>query len=140
MTDSASLVFDGTNFGIGSTTPSARLTVQGVSGSAANTFTIASSSGSTTLAMLANGNLELGGQLISAGVNWTARTASEANQWQSITYGNGLFVAVSQNGTNRVMTSPDGVTWTARAAVSSSWYSIPTVMVCLWQLVFLVLI
>ena len=32
-----------------------------------------------------------------------------------VTYGNGLFVAVSISGTNRVMTSPDGVTWTAKA-------------------------
>jgi hypothetical protein len=43
-------------------------------------------------------------------VTWTARTASAANTWwTSITYGNGLFVAVSsRDGTNRVMTSPDG--------------------------------
>ena len=36
---------------------------------------------------------------------WTARTAAEANYWRSVTYGNGLFVAVAYNGTNRVMTS-----------------------------------
>ena len=53
---------------------------------------------------------------------WTARTASEANSWQSITYGNGLFVAVSSDGTNRVMTSPDGITWTTRTAATSSSY------------------
>jgi hypothetical protein len=29
------------------------------------------------------------------GITWTARTAAEANGWTSVTYGNGLFVAVS---------------------------------------------
>ncbi len=56
---------------------------------------------------------------------WTPRTAAQANQWRSITYGNGLFVAVSSDGTNRVMTSPDGITWTARTAAEANfWYSI----------------
>ena len=57
-------------------------------------------------------------------LNWTGRTAPEANNWQSVTYGNGLFVAVSFDGTNRVMTSPDGITWTARSAPSSQWQSV----------------
>ena len=78
LTDSASLVFDGTNFGLGSTTPSARLTIVGAAGNA-NTLTIASSTGSTTLAMLSNGNLELPGQLISAGIQWTGRTVATAS-------------------------------------------------------------
>jgi len=56
---------------------------------------------------------------------WTARAASEANGWQAVTYGNGLFVAVSSDGTNRVMTSPDGITWTARAASeANAWRSV----------------
>ncbi len=29
------------------------------------------------------------------GVTWTAQTAPESNHWESVTYGNGLFVAVS---------------------------------------------
>lgn len=59
------------------------------------------------------------------GITWTARAASEANQWQAVTYGNGLFVAVARSGTNRVMTSPDGITWTARsAAEANSWYQV----------------
>jgi hypothetical protein len=33
------------------------------------------------------------------------QTAAEANAWTSVTYGNGLFVAVSANGRHRVMTS-----------------------------------
>jgi len=43
-----------------------------------------------------------------------------------VTYGNGLFVAVAQSGTgNRVMTSPDGITWTSRTnPVDNDWYSV----------------
>ncbi len=57
--------------------------------------------------------------------SWTAQTAAEANSWRSVTYGNGTFVAVSTDGTNRVMTSVDGVTWTAQsAAEANTWYSV----------------
>ena len=43
-----------------------------------------------------------------------------------MTYGGGQFVAVSNDGTgNRVMTSPDGSTWTSRtSAADNSWYSV----------------
>ena len=59
------------------------------------------------------------------GINWTSRTSAESNPWQSVTYGNGLFVAVSSDGTNRVMTSTNGTDWTARAAaVTSNWYGV----------------
>ena len=36
----------------------------------------------------------------SLGTVWRSRSASEANDWRSVTYGNGLFVAVSYDGTN----------------------------------------
>jgi hypothetical protein len=38
----------------------------------------------------------------------------------------GLFVAVANTGTgNRVMTSPDGITWTARtSAADNQWHSV----------------
>ena len=56
---------------------------------------------------------------------WTARSASEANTWSSVAYGNGVFVAVSSDGTHRVMTSSDGITWTARsAAEANTWNSV----------------
>ena len=63
-------------------------------------------------------------QVQADGTTWTARTATEANTWNSVTYGNGTFVAVSSNGTNRVMTSTDGITWTARTAPASTWTSV----------------
>jgi hypothetical protein len=40
------------------------------------------------------------------GINWTIRTSPADINWNSVTYGNGLFVAVASTGTgNRVMTS-----------------------------------
>ncbi len=60
-----------------------------------------------------------------AGITWTARAVPEPNGSRSVTYGNGLFVAISNFGTNQVMTSPDGITWTGRAAAeASSWRSV----------------
>ena len=63
-------------------------------------------------------------QVQADGTTWTARTATEANTWNSVTFGDGTFVAVSSNGTNRVMTSTDGITWTARTAPASVWTSV----------------
>lgn len=47
------------------------------------------------------------------GINWTARSAAEANEWSCVTYGKGLFVAVARTGTNRCMVSTDGIIWDA---------------------------
>ena len=63
-------------------------------------------------------------QVRADGTTWTARSAAEANPWSSVTFGNGTFVAVSNNGTNRVMTSTDGITWTPRSVPASSWASV----------------
>ena len=51
----------------------------------------------------------------SDGINWTPHTV-DVNQWMSVAHGAGVFVAVSKDGTNRIMTSPDGSTWTPAAA------------------------
>jgi hypothetical protein len=60
------------------------------------------------------------------GINWTLRTSAADNQWISVTYGNGLFVAVAYSGTgNRVMTSPDGINWTLRtSAADNQWRAV----------------
>ena len=56
---------------------------------------------------------------------WTARSASHVRTWRQVTYGNGLFVAVASSGTNRVMTSPDGITWTAQSThEANSWQGV----------------
>ena len=62
-----------------------------------------------------------------AGVNWNIQQISQAERsWYGVTYGNGLFVAVAYSGTgNRVMTSPDGITWTARTSTAdNNWFSV----------------
>ena len=57
--------------------------------------------------------------------SWALVEATEQNNWQSVTYGGGKFVAVSADGTNRVMHSTDGITWTsASAAEVNGWRSV----------------
>ncbi|MSW46666.1 MAG: hypothetical protein F2837_12115, partial [Actinobacteria bacterium] len=58
--------------------------------------------------------------------NWIKGTDPEENYWSSVTYGNGLFVAVSyMTGTKRVMTSPDGIAWTQHSVPENNfWYSV----------------
>ena len=58
---------------------------------------------------------------------WTAHTGmtAVANWFKNPDMSTPLYVAVSSDGTNRVMTSPDGITWTARAAAeANSWVSV----------------
>lgn len=60
------------------------------------------------------------------GINWNPQTAVAANNWTSVCWAAGLslFVAVASTGTNRVMTSPDGQTWTAQSVAAQSWRSV----------------
>ena len=51
--------------------------------------------------------------------NGVARTLPSSASWYSVTYGNGLFVAVA-TGSSTTATSPDGITWTARTLPSSA--------------------
>lgn len=47
------------------------------------------------------------------GMTWHQSATTIPNSgWRGLTYGNGLFVAVGWTGSRRVMTSPDGNTWT----------------------------
>jgi len=56
---------------------------------------------------------------------WSAGTEAQDNTWQGVTYGNGRFVAVSNDGTNRVMSSTDGINWTSHSAASQiSWQDV----------------
>jgi|GEM_PF-1028818 len=117
----------GGNVGIGTTSPSSRLSVVGTAGGTSPIFTVASSTGSTSLAVLANGDVEMPNNVITAGTKWTTRTSATTtgNTLGSITYGNGIFVAVAYAGSNRIITSSDGVTWTARTpAQVSSWLGV----------------
>jgi hypothetical protein len=62
----------------------------------------------------------------SNGVNWTTRTTVTTHQWYSVAWSPelGIFAAVSDIGTNQVMTSPDGITWTLQTTPSNGWISI----------------
>ena len=68
-----------------------------------------------------------GGRVMSStnGFDWTQRSAP-SNDYYTVTYGNGLFVAVSEGGgTNQIITSPDGVTWTSRTSpISLRWHAV----------------
>lgn len=77
-------------------------------------------SGTNTVAVVAatSGGGGGGGNL---GESWTIRSAVSASSWMSVTYGNGLFVAVAEDCpaySGCVMTSPDGITWTAQDSAS----------------------
>lgn len=53
--------------------------------------------------------------LATIGDTWTRQTTAASNKWNSVAFGNGVFVAVAGEGTgNRVITSPDGITWTTQ--------------------------
>jgi hypothetical protein len=61
------------------------------------------------------------------GATWDQRTSPELNQWRSVVWATdlGIFVAVADSGTHRVMTSPDGIAWTVRTAASADeWFSV----------------
>ena len=68
-----------------------------------------------------SGNFSFTLSTSTAGATWTARTsaAGDNDTWNGVTYGNGIFVAVAST-TDRVMTSPDGITWTARSAAGDN--------------------
>jgi len=51
------------------------------------------------------------------GTGWDEITAAEDNSWKRTAFGNGVLIAISQDGTNRIMRSIDrGETWEAIAA------------------------
>jgi len=54
-----------------------------------------------------------------AGTTWTLRNLG--NPLYAVAYGNGLFVAVGDDGA--ILTSRDGVNWTARTSGTSNWLS-----------------
>ena len=55
------------------------------------------------------------------GEYWVSRPSASDSNWQGITYADNQFVAV---GSNAVMTSPDGITWTSRTAPTGEWQAI----------------
>ncbi len=59
------------------------------------------------------------------GETWTEVEAPAAQSWQSITYGNGRFVAISSSGSQRVMYSDDGYNWIGVFSLTTnSWQAV----------------
>jgi predicted RecA/RadA family phage recombinase len=55
------------------------------------------------------------------GEAWTIQSSAANNNWTTVIYGNGTFVAVAATGIgNRIMTSPYGSTWTTRASAADN--------------------
>ena len=84
-----------------------------------NLFVAVAAGGTTTNKVMVSSN----------GTTWTSKAASDNTyQWVSVCWSGelGIFVSVSNSGTGeRVMTSPDGNTWTARTSASDSdWRSV----------------
>jgi len=57
------------------------------------------------------------------GITWTGiESDPPSNNWTSVTWGNNIFCAVANQGNgNRVMTSPDGVSWISQTSINNSW-------------------
>ena len=55
------------------------------------------------------------------GITWTASTMPSSASWESVTYGNGKFVAVA-NDSNAAAYSEDGINWTASTMPSSEFW------------------
>ena len=60
------------------------------------------------------------------GITWTAGGALPAGTWQSMTYGQGRFIAIATGGTATAYSDNRGATWTAGGVLpaSSTWTSI----------------
>ncbi len=122
-------IFIGAQTGLGITTGSNNTiigaNVTGLSSSLSNNIIIADGAGNQRINIDSNGNAEIGGNIYSAGLKWSTTAPVADRQWVDVGYGNGLFVAVAQgSGTDRIMTSPDGVNWTLRTHSTSSLKSI----------------
>jgi hypothetical protein len=65
---------------------------------------------------------------VGVGTTWNHYPPTSNAQWNAITFGNGLFVAVSSSlglTPSSIMTSPDGITWTERTPpVTAEWSGI----------------
>lgn len=63
---------------------------------------------------------------LKVGTEWTMITAppTAGNLWKQVTYGNGMFVAIGYSGTERLMTSLDGINWTSKTILGLSFQAI----------------
>ena len=90
-----------------------------------NTKRVGASSGALMALVLVVNLLGAASSARADEIIWTSRDAT-ADRWNSVAYGNNLWVAVAESGTGkRVMTSEDGITWTSRtSAADNNWFSV----------------
>lgn len=77
---------------------------------------------SQSLGYVPGEKVEIHGNILSKGFVWTVRDATENKDWRSVTYGNGVFVAVAASLApapvppehSNIMTSSDGINWVKR--------------------------
>lgn len=77
---------------------------------------------STFVAVMSSGTAANKVAYSTNGVNWTlAASTNDSAAWVSVCWSAelGIFVAVSQSATNRIMTSPNGINWTARPSAAA---------------------
>ncbi len=79
----------------------------------------------TNIILTPENYLEVDGDVLSRGIRWNTQTHALTNAWGDLSYGNGLFVAVSSSAAATAITSPDGVNWTSRTtAAGRQWNSL----------------
>jgi hypothetical protein len=87
---------------------------------------VASSSNSGTTYSIFNAKIVV--DQVNYDYSWSAQAAVAANTWNSVTFGNGIFVAVAATTTSTstaVMTSTDGITWTPQnTPEANTWNSV----------------
>lgn len=59
-----------------------------------------------------------------AATSWTSVSSPPAGEWESITYGNDVFVAVAESDTNRIVMSANGTDFQAQVAPASDFQSV----------------
>jgi hypothetical protein len=64
---------------------------------------------------------ELAGNVLDTPASWVVTTLPVTGYWQSVTFGNGVFVAV---GVNAAAVSKDGKTWAASTIPAGTWYTV----------------
>jgi hypothetical protein len=74
--------------------------------------TLTATDGANTIVALGY-STDLAAYSLDGGASWTAITLPLNRLWQSVKWGNGLFLAIGY-ATSDYLTSPDGITWTAR--------------------------
>jgi Major capsid protein N-terminus len=95
--------------------------------SSANTFTVYGASFTTPTFVAVSPfppYFPIGGMVSYDGINWELIPFFSDVGCSAVAYGNGLFVATYPYGPPSIVTSPDGIKWTAQTAPAGYWFSV----------------